>query len=932
MKNNEEKIENEEINENKEDEKIKENEILDKFLAINEVEEVKIDDNFIKEQKEIMEKIKNPEERIDDIPDENGDEYLRLASENEIALNEKKNLTTIFKELDSLLNEHENVPKSINEVYEIYLENEFITKSHIREKVGNCLLKFSFFFIGPLYGIIFLIGIFQMKSLLKSLGNLIVDSGVSYYKCNFRSNCNITINGNETSVYDFYEYFYTYSKNETIDFNLMLITAFIGTLILKLTGFKISTFIFSLVNFPSMIWLLNFNFDFSKKGIFDYDLLKILNIVFIYLLLFIGIGSSTLISHQILVESHLKYKKYLIEKIREELNLPKQEKEEMQELKPKKQDLFKSRQFKTIKPDAFKFIDLNEDEKKEEKEEEKEEEEKNDSKLLQVKTMVSTKTAKDILNIKEEQKQIQRGVNLYKREKNKFDFFFMICLITILGYLGKYSMNFFLDFILEKIFGEKYDKRYFLYATMISFSISLIISICLYQLFKITIFEYDETKEEKEKIIKICQVCGYLIYSEKKKPLEPAKKNCCVLCCESFQNCCTETFCKFLKDLELCDDCDFRCTCSCCQYDPRDYNKKIEKFCYCYKTNRKSYWCNKFMTNKTQQKIFPYMLEYFLLQLTTIGFEKQYEKYKNIANDHRKTWLVVFISTFVLYFYFTLSFAKMFKDKEKKVKKFDLITKLSNEVLGGTHGILLFNAVFSLIFSSFYLSYMSDEVKDYLFRDNLNIIFIPILMNKFYYFTLNYYCIYQAEKYKKFDIISNSSLISIYIAIWNLIITVIKSLIPEQTDENDYNYKNVLYIIQIVFSSLPSLVVVIFIVLGLICSSGIVDCCQFDCDCQECKDNFKIHQFLFCIFSFLFCCGGCWIKMSSLQDYEYDCCNIGECCDIGDNKYCSCYCINNVMFCDCCFCNRKSNCYLECCYDNCDTCDVLSCCNKKNNY
>ncbi len=42
------------------------------------------------------------------------------------------------------------------------------------------------------------------------------------------------------------------------------------------------------------------------------------------------------------------------------------------------------------------------------------------------------------------------------------------------------------------------------------------------------------------------------------------------------------------------------------------------------------------MTNKTQQKIFPYMLEYFLLQLTTIGFEKQYEKYKNIANDHRK--------------------------------------------------------------------------------------------------------------------------------------------------------------------------------------------------------------------------------------------------------------------------------------------------------
>jgi hypothetical protein len=293
-----------------------------------------------------------------------------------------------------------------------------------------------------------------MKSLLKSLGNLIIDSGVSYYKCNFRSNCNITISANETSVYDFYEYFYTYSKNETIDFNLMLITAFIGTLILKLTGFKISTFIFSLINFPSMIWLLNFNFDFSNEGIFDYDFLKILNIAFIYLLLLIGIGSSALISHKILVESHLKYKKYLIDKIREELNLPKQGKAEIQELKPKKIDLVQSLEFKAIKSDTFKFIDLNGDVKEEKNDK------KNESKLLRTKTMASSKSAKDILKIKEEQKQIQRGVNLYKREKNKFDFFFMICLITILGYLGKYSMNFFLDFILEKIYGEKYDKKY----------------------------------------------------------------------------------------------------------------------------------------------------------------------------------------------------------------------------------------------------------------------------------------------------------------------------------------------------------------------------------------------------------------------------------------------------------------------------------------
>ena len=34
-------------------------------------------------------------------------------------------------------------------------------------------MKFIFFIIGPTFGIIFLIGIFQMKSLMNSLGDLI---------------------------------------------------------------------------------------------------------------------------------------------------------------------------------------------------------------------------------------------------------------------------------------------------------------------------------------------------------------------------------------------------------------------------------------------------------------------------------------------------------------------------------------------------------------------------------------------------------------------------------------------------------------------------------------------------------------------------------------------------------------------------------------
>ena len=510
--------------------------------------------------------------------------------------------------------------------------------------------------------------------------------------------------------------------------------------------------------------------------------------------------------------------------------------------------------------------------------------------------------------------------------------------------------------------------------------ISIILSILLYILFKGSIFE-SETKDEEEKkgekndkIIKICKICGYIIYSEKQKPKIPPAKNCCRLCCESIQNCCNETFCFWLglcgcdcscfyDCCDCCECCDYFCCCfydccsninnwcldpSCycslcenCKYDPKDYNKKEEYFLYCYKAQRKCYWCNNCVTNEMQKKIFPYMIQYFVLQLTTIGFEKQYKKYKDL-NTHRKTFIAIFISTFILYFYFTLSFTRVFlndkkdnstesleKDKDKEKEKEndkknikEAVSKISNEILNGIYGILLFNGIFSLIISSFYLSNMSEDIKSFLFKDNINIIFIPILMNKFFYFTLNYYCVYTGEEEKKFDIISGSSLISIYILIWNLAMSLIKSSIPEEN--NDYDYYNILYIIQIVFSSIPSLVVVGFIIIGSAFASGLIACCEWGCqDCDECKEAFSLHKFFFCLCSFVFCCGGLWIRMNDINDYEYECCYGGNCCDFGNNFYCfnvSCY--ENAIICDCCCCNIRSCCFSDYCNENCNTCKI----------
>ena len=88
----------------------------------------------------------------------------------------------ILENLANILNTGDNIPKNINEVYEMYLDNEFITKNHIKKGISEWLLKLVFFFIAPFYGIIFLTGIFQIKSLMSALFALIKKSSISRFK------------------------------------------------------------------------------------------------------------------------------------------------------------------------------------------------------------------------------------------------------------------------------------------------------------------------------------------------------------------------------------------------------------------------------------------------------------------------------------------------------------------------------------------------------------------------------------------------------------------------------------------------------------------------------------------------------------------------------------------------------------------------------
>ena len=892
-------------------------------------------------------------------------------------LNEEKVLIDFLHNLGNKLDTCYKENMTFNDVYADYFDNQYITtKSHVKKGIKEYCLMSMIFIYGPIFGIVFLIGVFQIKSIMNALFNLIKESCICYYYCNFKSKCNVNYDIKESNVFDFYNYYYSYTINESIDVNLMMMTLSLGNYFLTLIGFEFSIlFIFGPINIGAIFWLLVFDFKITNE--FDYDWVKIFNLLVIYGIFYIGLGSSSLLSQQILIESYFKYKKYLTDHLDEELVLYKSKKDKFDielndlENKEKRKPSFQ-----------IEFSPKNGDENKKD-------EVPYDLTLLNKSVSQPLEDAKKLY--KNFLKKFERLKKVkVKRENNKFDFFIMICSITTIGYIGKYLMNLFLDFILIKIYGDNYDKRLFLISIMILYIFCMILSSLLYFFYKKCLFELDGKEDNKNKNIKICRICGFIFYSESQNLKKSKKnkccsnntkendvliinnyqlnnnekgenkelyetKNCCVLCCESAHNCCNKTFCYLLSFIPLCNYCcnqEPKCCLRCCEYDEKDYRKKEECFCYCYKARRKSYWCNKFFTNKTVKAIFPYMIIFFILQLTTIAFEKQYEKYKYL-NEYKSTWIIICISTFFLFLYLTLSFSRLLRKKNEGDKynqnteinsnslnneklednnqpNFkDKISEISNDILNGTFGILFFNGVFSFVFSLFYFVYIPEELRTFFFKDNINIIFIPVLLNNFYYFTLNYYCTYTAEKTKKFEFISSSSLIAFYIFIWDKIILLITLFFPEENENSDYKHFNSLYIFQLIVSSIPTLLIFCFVLIGLIMSTGII---FYDCFCCYFNkgDTNSFHLCLFFICSFLLCLGGIWIQATNLSNYEFEICSADNYCDIG--KY-SCFidCLNDEIVCHCCcYENKNDGENDDCCY-----CHICNCClkkiNKKNN-
>ena len=162
--------------------------------------------------------------------------------------------------------------------------------------------------------------------------------------------------------------------------------------------------------------------------------------------------------------------------------------------------------------------------------------------------------------------------------------------------------------------------------------------------------------------------------------------------------------------------------------EEEDYERNDEYFCYCYKSKRNLKWFDNFIKDETQFKFFPLLVEYFIIQINTIVFEIKFDEnndegyYEFINVTNILIFIVILIVSLFLFFYMTISFGRIFirlsegkniENPENKIQKIEAFTgKLSNKILNGTYGIIIFNGFYSFIVS---LICLSKDVKIIIF-------------------------------------------------------------------------------------------------------------------------------------------------------------------------------------------------------------------------
>jgi len=775
----------------------------------------------------------------------------------------------------------------------------------------RAILCFMFRALLPIFTIIHLIGIFQIMSIMNVLWDTIKNSFKCYLDLEDKED------KSSYEFYNFYSYYFKSSLDEGVEFDLMETMGFLGTIFLKYLGFGISTFTFLIINSISLFLIINF-FNRYNSSNDKYTFLQIIYLCLCYFLLFIGVGASALLSQQILVDNWANYNSFIKENEEKSEN----DKKDEQKQKKDKENEEKSENDKKDEQKQKKDKENQVNEKEEEKQNTSSffcicitivigfggkyatyiiiSHYKNnfDQQYIDIDQFNNTSINENITNINN---------IIFSHDKKLFYIIFVIYIVfTLLSILT--------HFLFELIFEENEiskesnyicdganNCKIFGYNVYIKYIPELKSDDNKKKSKEINNNAGNDQKNEinneennenspKEEDLHLTTISQKVVKGNNSKHDNDSNHNAkesvflgcvnCYKCCNclncikffcvkfwfslkllsnSIKSCFTEIICKFC----CCNQCP---CCFCCecrrQHTPiteEDYNLNEEVFCYCYKRERNIKWFDGFIKDETQIKVMPLLLNFFILQLLTVAFQKMYNENNEDQNyefilKNKTLFAIFFVGSFLFYLYLTYSFGDLLNTFLDKGIKGTIYDEMSSKILTGTFGIIIFCGLYSLIVS--FLCFSKD------IRNNNFYFVIPFLMNKFYSFTFAYHCaVFTDVDDDNIDLFSSSSLIAIYLSIWDFLVDLL----------SDYTPLNILLIIQIICSFAIALI-----------SLSLISMCL-------CFIGYFWLTFLYLI-SF-FALGGCWFFSNLCQChkriselYKFECCkNHEKTCD--NHKY-----------------------------------------------
>jgi len=670
-----------------------------------------------------------------------------------------------------------------------------------------------------------LIGIFQIISVMNALFKVLSNSFWSY----------LGLENKEDELYNFYSFYFKESINEGIEFDLIETMSFLGMIFYDFYGYKISSILFMIPNGLSFFLIYMFFSEYNNSSD-NYNLLQILYLFICYSLLFIGVGSSALLSQQMLINNYGNFITFF-----KQINI-----KDNQIFEDDQNNSFIFICVTSIIGSLIKYIfDIIISRKK-----------------YRFDKKFNTIDFYDINNNFANKNCTDNEINniIYSHDK----LLFFVSIICIYG--GTIILSIILYFIFECC----------VYKDDIESEIEIICKEeARLKFAKITGGLKDKkTKEEiskDEKKQKICKFFSYLFYldkienikkknnstgpeigenklnndKEKKTDViidnEPQKseepkyqklasvgelnnnysqkckyfiKTCKLfygcfcnifsnfkLLSNSLKNCVSEIICSFICDnifgcknagiicpfcfwCECCYCCCDWCKrkneccfcCSCCKrvnkcffectkpVEDKEYEQNEVYYLFCYKSERNLKWFDSFIKDETQLKFLPLLVEFFLIKLITIVFEIKVEEnieegyFEFINSANIVIFILILISILFLFFVFTYLFGIL--RKYLKQEKFSFkCEEVSDIILSGTIGIVIVNSFFSL-FASFYC--LTKDLGN-------NFLYIPILMNKCYYFVFSNQCTVYTDSEDKIDYFSSATLLSVYLFILDLI-------------------------------------------------------------------------------------------------------------------------------------------------------------------